>query len=281
MSGFRFAKMPGFPNFKAFRRIAITDDLGYRSEIFVPNDISPAQVRASCLQLQHFITMHAGAFAEVTYQAYLGCVDWFKFHRADQQDATTADFFSRMKNVLRQATAYHQRLADKDFIEAYFGCVVGDQSQSIEHIRSACYDVFKHAHDPATALDMAFVAQIYVCACYQVSVCNACIRNEFKRSRIQWEQSFRRFYLDDIASYADRLLREKYDIDVAAVNDEISKVAEYVFEDMTRSAFDPERIERNIRAAYAEMTPEAREKYGPVETQLARFPLLDKRLEKK
>lgn len=50
-------------------------------------------------------------------------------------------------------------------------------------------------------------------------------------------------------------------------------MAEYVFLDMTRSIFDHERIERNIRAAYAELPPEKRELYGSVEDQLQYFGL--------
>ena len=79
-----------------------------------------------------------------------------------------------------EATTYHQRFADKDFIEIYNGCVVGDQSAAIEKLRSACYDVFKQEHEPATALDMAFVAQIYATAVYQTTVTET-YRHSFHR----------------------------------------------------------------------------------------------------
>lgn len=273
MSHYTFRQSAPLNHFQAFRRVTITDDLGYRSEITVPSRLSNEQVRNSCRVLERYVTMHAGSLAEVVYQAYLGCVDWFRFHRQKQQDAHTADYFRRMKTVLQQATTYHQRLADKDFIEAYNGCVVGDQSQSIEHLRSACYDVFKQDHDPAKALDMAFVAQIYASACYQVQVCTAVIKTEFQHSGINWVKPFRRFFLDDIASYADRLLRAKYGLDIVEKSDQIAKIAEYVFMDITRSLFDPERIERNIRAAYAEMPPDKQKLYGSVEDQLAYYPI--------
>ena len=54
-------------------------------------------------------------------------------------------------------------------------------------------------------------------------------------------------------------------------DEKIGDMAEYVFLDMTRSIFDHERIERNIRAAYAELPPEKRELYGSVEDQLQYF----------
>ena len=66
-------------------------------------------------------------------------------------------------------------------------------------------------------------------------------------------------------------IREKYGIDTAKYDAKIGEMAEYVFLDMTRSIFDHERIERNIRAAYAELPPEKRELYGSVEDQLQYF----------
>lgn len=161
MSGFQIRSMGQLSHFQAFRTIRLKDDRGNSFQLTVPARLSGEQITNSGYQLEHFLIMHAGSVAEVVYQAYLGCVDWFRFHRPAQQDATTADYFRRMKNALRQATTYHQRLADKEFIETYNGCVVGDQSAAIEKLRSACYDVFKQEHEPATALDMAFVAQIY------------------------------------------------------------------------------------------------------------------------
>ena len=66
-------------------------------------------------------------------------------------------------------------------------------------------------------------------------------------------------------------IREKYGIDTEKYDEKIGDMAEYVFLDMTRSIFDHERIERNIRAAYAELPPEKRELYGSVEDQLQYF----------
>lgn len=157
--------------------------------------------------------------------------------------------------------------------QAYLGCVVGDQSAAIEKLRSACYDVFKQEHEPATALDMAFVAQIYATAVYQTTVTEKIIKTEFSLSGINWAKPYRRFALHDVISFAKRLLREKYGIDMEKYDAKIGDMAEYVFLDMTRSIFDHERIERNIRAAYAELPPEKRELYGSVEDQLQYFGL--------
>lgn len=214
MSGFQIRSTGPLSHFRAFRTVRLKDDRGISFQLTVPAHVSNEQIADSGYKLEHFLIMHAGSVAEVVYQAYLGCVDWFRFHRPAQQDATTADYFQRMKNALRQATTYHQRLADKEFIETYNGCVVGDQSAAIEKLRSACYDVI---------------------------------------------------------SFAKRLLREKYGIDTAKYDAKIGDMAEYVFLDMTRSIFDHERIERNIRAAYAELPPEKRELYGSVEDQLQYF----------
>lgn len=273
MSGFQIRSMGQLSHFRAFRTIRLKDDRGNSFQLTVPARLSGEQISDSGYKLEHFLIMHAGSVAEVVYQAYLGCVDWFRFHRPAQQDATTADYFRRMKNALRQATTYHQRFADKDFIEIYNGCVVGDQSAAIEKLRSACYDVFKQEHEPATALDMAFVAQIYATAVYQTTVTEKIIKAEFSLSGINWAKPYRRFALHDVISFAKRLLREKYGIDTAKYDAKIGDMAEYVFLDMTRSIFDNERIERNIRAAYAELPPEKRELYGSVEDQLQYFGL--------
>lgn len=271
MSGFQIRSMGQLSHFQAFRTIRLKDDRGNSFQLTVPAHVSNEQIADSGYQLEHFLIMHAGSVAEVVYQAYLGCVDWFRFHRPAQQDATTADYFRRMKNALRQATTYHQRLADKDFIEIYNGCVVGDQSAAIEKLRSACYDVFKQEHEPATALDMAFVAQIYATAVYQTTVTEKIIKTEFSISGINWAKPYSRFALHDVISFAKRLLREKYGIYTEKYDAKIGDMAEYVFLDMTRSIFDHERIERNIRAAYAELPPEKRELYGSVEDQLQYF----------
>lgn len=99
------------------------------------------------------------------------------------------------------------------------------------------------------------------------------IKTEFSLSGINWAKPYRRFALHDVISFAKRLLREKYGIDTAKYDAKIGDMAEYVFLDMTRSIFDHERIERNIRAAYAELPPEKRELYGSVEDQLQYFGL--------
>lgn len=271
MSGFQIRSMGQLSHFQAFRTVRLKDDRGFSFQLIVPARLSGEQITESGYQLEHFLIMHAGSVAEVVYQAYLGCIDWFRFHRPAQQDATTADYFRRMKNALRQATTYHQRFADKEFIETYNGCVVGDQSAAIEKLRSACYDVFKQECEPATALDMAFVAQIYATAVYQTTVTEKIIKTEFSLSGINWAKPYRRFALHDVISFAKRLLREKYGIDMEQYDEKIGDMAEYVFLDMTRSIFDHERIERNIRAAYAELPPEKRELYGSVEDQLQHF----------
>ena len=120
---------------------------------------------------------------------------------------------------------------------------------------------------------MAFVAQIYATAVYQTTVTEKIIKAEFSLSGINWAKPYRRFALYDVISFAKRLLREKYGIDTAKYDAKIGDMAEYVFLDMTRSIFDHERIERNIRAAYAELPPEKRELYGSVEDQLQYFGL--------
>ena len=118
---------------------------------------------------------------------------------------------------------------------------------------------------------MAFVAQIYATAVYQTTVTEKIIKTEFSLSGINWAKPYSRFALHDVISFAKRLLREKYGIDTAKYDAKIGDMAEYVFLDMTRSIFDHERIERNIRAAYAELPPEKRELYGSVEDQLQYF----------
>lgn len=273
MSGFQIRSAGPLNHFRAFRTVRLKDDRGISFQLTVPAHVSNEQIADSGYKLEHFLIMHAGSVAEVVYQAYLGCVDWFRFHRPAQQDATTADYFQRMKNALRQATTYHQRFDDKDFIEIYNGCVVGDQSAAIEKLRSACYDVFKQEYDPAAALDMAFVAQIYATAVYQTTVTDKIIKTEFSLSGVNWAKPYSRFGLQDVIRFAKRLLREKYGIDMGKYDEKIGDVAEYVFLDMTRSIFDHERIERNIRAAYAELPPEKRELYGSVEDQLQHFGL--------
>ena len=116
MSGLQIRSMGQLNHFQAFRTIRLKDDRGVTFQLTVPARLSGEQISDSGYKLEHFLIMHAGSVAEVVYQAYLGCVDWFRFHRPAQQDATTADYFRRMKNALRQATTYHQRFADKDFI---------------------------------------------------------------------------------------------------------------------------------------------------------------------
>lgn len=130
MSGFQIRSTGPLSHFRAFRTVRLKDDRGISFQLTVPARLSGEQIADSGYKLEHFLIMHAGSVAEVVYQAYLGCVDWFRFHRPAQQDATTADYFQRMKNALRQATTYHQRLADKEFIETYNGCVVGDHREA-------------------------------------------------------------------------------------------------------------------------------------------------------
>lgn len=259
--------------FRAFRLIKVSDGEGLRTEIIVPNGLTPEDVNTSVRRVEHFAVMHAGAFAEVTYQAYLGCVDWFRFHRKNEMDGTVCDFLGRIRRSLVKATKYHQRMADADFIEAYFGAFVGDQTKNIERARSAAYDVFKELLPQERALDAAFVAQIYICACYQCSVAAAVVRGEHSMSGINWDRALRKYFLDDVAEYADRLLQRKYHINILAVKDRITKIGEYVFEDMTRTAFDPSRIERNIREAFADLPDEKKAMYGSVEEQLENYPI--------
>ena len=55
--------------FRAFRLIKVSDGEGLRTEIIVPNGLTPEDVNTSVRRVEHFAVMHAGAFAEVTYQA--------------------------------------------------------------------------------------------------------------------------------------------------------------------------------------------------------------------
>lgn len=255
----------------AFRVIKTTDPQGFSTRVTVPAHLTPQEVERSCHRLDGYLVMHAGAFTEVAYQAYLSFSSWFRFHRPQEYDTDVRDFSTRMLRAFRHATRDQQQFSDRDFIEAYFAIFCGDQQANIEKLRSAAYDLFKQDRDHTRALDAAFIAQVYLCACYQCSVAEAVIRTEFRVSGINWDNTFQNFYLNSVAQYADRLLQRKYHIDIVAVRQPLSKIAEYVFEDMTRSAFDSSRVEHNIRAAYLDMPQASQKKYGPIDQLLQNF----------
>lgn len=255
----------------AFRVIKTTDSRGFTSHINVPTHLTEKDIDQSCHRLDGYLVMHAGAFTEIAYQAYLSFNDWFRFHRPHEYDATVRDFSTRMHRAFKRYTQDQQQFADRDFIEAYFAIFCGDQQDNIEKLRSAAYDLFKQDRDHTQALDAAFIAQVFLCACYQCSVAEAIIRTEFSISGINWLNTFQTFFLTSVAQYADRLLQRKYNIDIVAVRQPLTKIASYVFEDMTRSAFDSKRVEHNIRTAYLDMPQASQQKYGPIDKLLDHF----------
>lgn len=255
----------------AFRVIKTTDPSGFSSRVIIPNHLSMKEVDRSCHRLDGYLVMHAGAFTEVAYQAYLSFNDWFRFHRPREYDATVRDFSTRMLRSFKHYTQEQQQFSDRDFIEAYFAIFCGDQQANIEKLRSAAYDLFKQDRDHTQALDAAFIAQVYLCACYQCSVAEAVIRTEFRVSGINWLNTFQTFFLASVAQQADRLLQKKYHIDIVALREPLNKIAAYVFEDITRAAFDSKRVEHNIRAAYLDMPEASRQKYGPIDQLLEHF----------
>lgn len=266
ISPFTHARFTG-----AFRVIRTTDPSGFTSRVTVPTHLTPQEINRSCQRLDGYLVMHAGAFTEVAYQAYLSFHDWFRFHRPHDYDTTVQDFAKRMRRSFQHYTKDQQQFAEPDFIEAYFAIVCGDQQANIEKLRSAAYDLFKQDRDHTQALDAAFIAQVYLCACYQCSIAEAIIRTEFRVSGINWDNTFQTFYLTSVAQHADRLLQRKYHIDIVAVRQPLTKIASYVFEDMTRAAFDSKRVEHNIRAAYLEMPKASQQKYGPIDQLLDHF----------
>ena len=255
----------------AFRVIKTTDPSGFTSRVTVPTHLTTKDIDRSCHRLDGYLVMHAGAFTEVAYQAYLSFNDWFRFHRPREYDATVRDFSTRMLRSFKHYTQEQQQFSDRDFIEAYFAIFCGDQQANIEKLRSAAYDLFKQDRDHTQALDAAFIAQVYLCACYQCSVAEAVIRTEFRVSGINWLNTFQTFFLASVAQQADRLLQKKYHIDIVALREPLNKIAAYVFEDITRAAFDSKRVEHNIRAAYLDMPEASRQKYGPIDQLLEHF----------
>lgn len=246
----------------AFRTAKISFRTGGNFKIYVPSYVSDEKLRDALLFTEKSAIKHGGAFTEVTYQALLDCIDWFKFKRPESITPIVLDFLTRMERSTKRMVKFQSRGSNVDFIETYFGCIVSRQLNNIKNIRSSVYDIIKQHLDTTSALDASFVGTIYVLACYQCSVMDTVLKTAKQLFKVNFEKAFQSYYIDDVANFADRLLMDNWGFDIVKNQDEVKKSAEYVIDDIARSAFNVEEDKKALEEAYLEIPKAERNKYG-------------------
>ena len=256
-------------NFVAFRTINVKDEVGHRATIVVPTTASQQDIEVSMKIAEYWAIKAGGAFTEITYQAYTDCIDWFRLKRTRQLTSNVKDFLKRIKWGLKNATKFQQRLADRDFIETYYGNMVGRQIGNIANVRSAVYDVIrKDMGDVPEALDAAFVGCVYVLACYQCSVIEQIADSIFQEFHINWLKAIEPYNIDGVARFADRLLLLEWKFDIVAHKEEINKVCGYALSAMATEAFDKEADVEAVKEAWREIPKEKRKTFGTLRDAL-------------
>lgn len=245
-----------------FRIAKISFGIGGNFKIYVPNEVSDEKLRDALLFTEKSAIKHGGAFTEVTYQALLDCIDWFKFKKPKSITPIVADFLTRMERSIKRMVKFQNRGSNADFIETYFGCIVSRQLNNIKNIRSAVYDILKQNLDPTSALDASFIGTVYVLACYQCSVMDTVINTAKQLYKVNFEKAFQCYYINDVANFADRLLMANWGFDIVKNQEEIKKSAEYVIDDIARSAFSVSEDKKALEEAYLEIPQKERGKYG-------------------
>lgn len=246
----------------AFRIAKISFGLGENFKIYVPSYVNDDRLQKALLFTEKSSIKHGGAFTEITYQALLDCIDWFRFKKPEAVNHTVTDYITRMERSIKRSSKFQRRASNADFIETYFGRIVARQLKNINNIRSAVYDVIKRYIDSSPALDASFVGTVYVIACYQCSVMDTVLKTSQQLYKVNFSKAFQLYYIDDVAKFSDRLLRENWGFDIVLHQAEIKKSAEYVLNDIASSAFNLEADKNALEEAYLEIPKEKREKYG-------------------
>lgn len=246
----------------AFRTAKVSFGTGGNFKIYVPSYVSDKKLRDALLFTEKSAIKHGGAFTEVTYQAFLDCLDWFKFKKTESLTPTIADFLTRIDRCIKRTVKFQRRGSNVDFIETYFGRIVSRQLDNIKNIRSAVYDVIKQHLDSSSALDASFVGTVYVLACYQCSVMDTVLNTAKKLYKVNFEKAFQSYYINDVANFADRLLMDNWGFDIVKNQEEIKKSAEYVIDDIASRAFNVEEDKKALEEAYLEIPKVERNKYG-------------------
>lgn len=246
----------------AFRIAKISFGVGGDFKVYVPSYVTDEKLRDALCFTEKSAIKHGGAFTEITYQALLDCIDWFKFKKPESITPTVTDFITRMERSVKRMAKFQSRMSNADFAETYFGCIVSRQLNNIRNIRSAVYDIIKQYLDSTSALDASFVGTVYVLACYQCSVMDTVLKTAKQLYKVNFDTAFQHYYIDDVAKFADRLLRANWGFDIVKHQEEIKKSAEYAINDIADSAFNVNEDKKAIEEAYMEIPKDERGKYG-------------------
>lgn len=236
-----------------FKHLKINDEYGSRYEIIVPERLSDKEVVGACYLTERLIIKHGGSFTELAYQAYLDLSSWFTVSHPERATSSVKDFSNRMKMAFKRATKYQQRLSNKEYMEVYFGNFVRRNTENILLLRSSIYSVMKRHMSANDALDASFVGTVYILSCYQCTAVEGIKKRTFEVYGINWFNAFDGYFIDNIASFADRLLRENWKFDIVANKSEMDAATRYVFDKIDKTSFSVEEDKKAIDEAMREV----------------------------